>query len=58
MYSVATNYLRAIKIKRKSNKKDNDRIAPINSNEFDENEVKKTTILKVFTALGAIKNFF
>ncbi|WP_372643466.1 helix-turn-helix transcriptional regulator [Ancylomarina sp.] len=58
IYAVVTNHLRTIKIIRKSNNENNYRLVPINTNEFDENEVKKTSILKVFTVLGAIKKFF
>jgi len=58
IYAVVTDHLRTIKIIRKSKNEDNYRLVPINTNEFDENEVKKTSILKVFTVLGAIKKFF
>ncbi|MBI9069692.1 MAG: LexA family transcriptional regulator [Salinivirgaceae bacterium] len=58
IYAVVTDHIRTIKIIRKSNNEDNYKLVPINTNEFDENEVKKTSILKIFTVLGAIKKFF
>ncbi|WP_372640226.1 helix-turn-helix transcriptional regulator [Ancylomarina sp.] len=58
IYAVVTDHIRTIKIIRKSNNEDNYRLVPINTNEFDENEVKKSSILNVFTVLGAIKKFF
>ncbi|MCZ4693902.1 helix-turn-helix transcriptional regulator [Ancylomarina euxinus] len=58
IYAVVTDHIRTIKIIRKSNNEDNYRLVPINTNEFDENEVQKSSILNVFTVLGAIKKFF
>ena len=58
IYAVVTDHLRTIKIIRKSEDINNYKLVPINKGEFDENEVKKTSILRVFEVLGAIKKFF
>lgn len=58
IYAVVTEHLRTIKIIRKSDNKDTFKLVPINTLDFDENEVKKTSILRVFEVLGAIKKFF
>lgn len=58
IYAVVTEHLRTIKIIRKSDNKNTFKLVPLNISEFDENEVKKTSILRVFEVLGAIKKFF
>ncbi|MBI9056822.1 MAG: hypothetical protein JEZ01_03520 [Labilibaculum sp.] len=58
IYAVVTDQLRTIKIIRKSNDKDIYKLVPINTQDFDANEVRKSSIQRVFTVLGAIKKFF
>lgn len=58
IYAVVTEQLRTIKIIRKSEDINALRLVPINTQDFDENEVKKSSVLKVFSVLGAIKKFF
>jgi len=58
IYAIVTDQLRTIKIIRKSGSDDTLKLVPINTKDFDENEVRKSSVLKVFTVLGAIKKFF
>nr|WP_320118919.1 S24 family peptidase [uncultured Marinifilum sp.] len=58
IYAVVTEQLRTIKIIRKSEDLNALRLVPINTQDFDENEVKKSSIIKVYSVLGAIKKFF
>jgi len=58
IYAVVTEHLRTIKIIRKSDNIDTFKLVPINTLDFDENEVKKSSILRIFEVLGAIKKFF
>lgn len=52
---VTTNNLRTVKIVRKGSTDDKFRFIPINTKEFDEQEVPKRMILRVFELLACIK---
>lgn len=52
---VTTNNLRTVKIVRKGSTDDKFRFIPINTKEFDEQEVPKKMILRVFELLACIK---
>lgn len=52
---VTTNELRTVKIVRKGTSDDVFRLIPINSTDFDEQEIPKVMILRVFEVLGCMK---
>lgn len=52
---VTTNNLRTVKIVRKGSTEEKFRFIPINTKEFDEQEVPKKMILRVFELLACIK---
>lgn len=52
---VTTNELRTVKIIRKGTSDDVFRLIPINTADFDEQEVSKSMILRVFEVLGCMK---
>ena len=52
---VTTNNLRTVKIVRKGSTDDKFRFIPINTKDFDEQEVSKRMILRVFELLACIK---
>ncbi|MCT4613619.1 MAG: S24 family peptidase [Marinifilaceae bacterium] len=58
IYAIVTDCLRTIKIIRKSKKKGFIKLSPVNTAEFDEVEIKTTSVIRVFNVLGAIKKFF
>lgn len=52
---VTTNELRTVKIVRKGASDDVFRLIPINTADFDEQEISKSMILRVFEVLGCMK---
>lgn len=54
---VTTNDLRTVKIVRKSENENNFKLVPINTAEYDEQEIPKEMIAKVFEVLGSINRF-
>lgn len=52
---VTTNELRTVKIVRKGTSDDVFRLIPINMADFDEQEISKTMIMRVFEVLGCMK---
>lgn len=52
---VTTNELRTVKIIRKGASDDVFRLIPINTADFDEQEISKSMILRVFEVLGCMK---
>lgn len=52
---VTTNELRTVKIIRKSADTDKFRLVPINKDGYDEQEIPKTMVLRVFEVLGCMK---
>ena len=52
---VTTNELRTVKIIRKGTSDDVFRLIPINTADFDEQEISKSMILRVFEVLGCMK---
>ena len=52
---VTTNELRTVKIVRKGTSDDVFRLIPINMSDFDEQEISKSMILRVFEVLGCMK---
>lgn len=52
---VTTNELRTVKIVRKGTSEDVFRLIPINTADFDEQEISKSMILRVFEVLGCMK---
>ena len=54
---VTTNGLRTIKIVRKGSDIRHIRLVPVNTQEYDEEEIDVTTITRVFQVLGSIKRF-
>ena len=58
IYAIVTNNdLRTVKVIRKGLDKDVFRLVPINTAEFDEQEIAKSMIMRVFEVLGCIKRF-
>lgn len=58
IYAIVTNNdLRTVKVIRKGSDKDVFRLVPINTAEFDEQEIAKSMIMRVFEVLGCIKRF-
>ena len=56
IYAIVTsNELRTVKIIRKGASDDVFRLIPINTAEFDEQEISKTMIMRVFEVLGCMK---
>lgn len=54
---VTTNDLRTVKIVRKSENENNFKLVPINTAEYDEQEIPKSMIARVFEVLGSINRF-
>lgn len=54
---VTTNDLRTVKIVRKSENENNFKLVPINTAEYDEQEIPKGMIARVFEVLGSINRF-
>ena len=54
---VTTNDLRTVKIVRKSENENNFKLVPINTAEYDEQEISKRMIARVFEVLGSINRF-
>lgn len=54
---VTTNDLRTVKIVRKSENENNFKLVPINTAEYDEQEIPKEMIARVFEVLGSINRF-
>lgn len=52
---VAANGLRTIKIIRKGTSNENLKLVPINTAEYDEQEIPKSLILRIFSVLGCMK---
>ena len=52
---VTTNELRTVKIIRKGTSEDVFRLIPINTADFDEQEISKSMIMRVFEVLGCMK---
>ena len=56
IYAIVTqNELRTVKIIRKASQEANFRLVPINTSQYDEQEIPKTMVLKVFEVLGCMK---
>lgn len=59
IYAIVTDEFRTIKKVRKSTKGDDFlRLVPLNTNEFDEQDIPKDTIRSVFQVLGCAKKIF
>lgn len=54
---ITSNGLRTVKIVRKGSDMRHLRLVPVNTAEYDEEEIDVTTITKVFQVLGSIKRF-
>lgn len=54
---VTTNQMRTVKKIRKGNTTERYRLVPINTKDYDEQEIEKTKISKVFEVLGCMKRF-
>ena len=54
---VTTSDLRTVKIVRKGSSDDVLRLVPVNTLEYDEQEIPKNTIIRVFELLGSIEDF-
>lgn len=54
---ITSNGLRTVKIVRKGSDIRHLRLVPVNTAEYDEEEIDVTTITKVFQVLGSIKRF-
>lgn len=58
IYAIVTsNDLRTVRIIRKSADENNFRLVPINTTEYDEQEIKKNVVSRVFEVLGSIQQF-
>ena len=58
IYAIVTNNdLRTVKVIRKGSDKDVFRLVPINTAEFDEQEISKNMIIRIFEVLGCMKRF-
>lgn len=54
---VTTNDLRTVKIVRKAENENNFKLVPINTAEYDEQEIPKEMVARVFEVLGSINRF-
>lgn len=52
---VTTNNLRTVKVIRKGSDNEHLRLVPVNTDEYDEQEIEKSCVLRVFSVLGCIK---
>lgn len=52
---VTTNEMRTVKIVRKGMDENHYRLIPINTEEYDEQQIKKTQIMRIFSVLGCVK---
>ncbi len=56
VYAIVThNDLRTVKIVRKGSDENHLRLIPINTEEFDEQEIEKSMIIRVYSVVGCIK---
>ena len=56
VYAIVThNELRTVKIVRKGSDENHLRLVPINTEEFDEQEIEKSMIMRVYAVMGCIK---
>lgn len=56
VYAIVThNDLRTVKIVRKGSDENHLRLIPINTEEFDEQEIEKSMIVRVYSVVGCIK---
>lgn len=56
VYAIVThNDLRTVKIVRKGSDENHLRLIPINTEEFDEQEIEKSMIMRVYSVVGCIK---
>lgn len=58
IYAVVLDTIRTIKILRRSPNPDKLRFIPINTNDYDEQELDKSRIINVFEVIGSISKFF
>lgn len=58
IYAVVLDTIRTIKILRRSPNPDKLRFIPINTNDYDEQEFDKSSIINVFEVIGSISKFF
>lgn len=54
---VTTNGLRTVKIVRKGSDSEHLRLVPVNTSEYDEEEIPVTAIIRVFQIVGNLKRF-
>lgn len=57
VYAIVThNDLRTVKIVRKGSDANHIRLVPVNTEEFDEQEIEKSMIMRIYAVVGCIKN--